>query len=73
MMGRMHSGTVNAEKSFTFPSNRWTLIQRLHSASEPRRKRAFEELCQAYWKPLYVFARRAGDDHARRHLDGGQG
>ncbi len=62
MMGRQYSRTVSAEKSSTFPSTRWTLIQRLRSTSEPQRKRAFEELCRAYWKPLYVFARRCGHD-----------
>lgn len=61
-MGRQYARTVNDEKSSTFPSTRWTLVQRLRSASEPQRKRAFEELCQAYWRPLYVFARRCGHD-----------
>jgi len=38
------------------------MVLRLRSTSEPRRQRAFEELCRAYWKPLYVFARRCGHD-----------
>jgi len=62
MMGGEYSGTVNVEKSSAFPDTRWTMVLRLRSASEPQRKRAFEELCQAYWKPLYVFARRCGHD-----------
>jgi len=36
------------------------MVLRLRSPSEPQRQRAFEELCRAYWKPLYVFARRCG-------------
>ena len=55
-----YSGTVNAEKSSNFPNTRWTMVLRLRSTSEPKRQRAFEELCRAYWKPLYVFARRCG-------------
>ena len=51
---------MNAEKSSTFPNTRWTMVLRLRSSSEPLRQRAFEELCLAYWKPLYVFARRCG-------------
>lgn len=33
---------------------------RLRSASDSHRQRAFEELCQSYWRPLYTFARRGG-------------
>lgn len=37
------------------------MVLQLRSPSEPLRQRAFEELCLAYWKPLYVFARRCGN------------
>jgi RNA polymerase sigma-70 factor (ECF subfamily) len=53
-------GTVNDEKSSTFPNTRWSMVLRLRSLAEPQRQRAFEELCRAYWKPLYGFARRCG-------------
>ncbi len=59
-MNTEYSGAVNDEKSSAFPHTRWTLVLRLRSPSEPQRQRAFEELCRAYWKPLYVFARRCG-------------
>lgn len=49
---------MNAENTSMFPNTRWTMVLRLRSSSEPLRQRAFEELCLAYWKPLYVFARR---------------
>lgn len=55
-----YSGTVNDEKASAFPNTRWTMVLRLRSPSEPQRQRAFEELCRAYWQPLYVFARRCG-------------
>ncbi len=43
-----------------FPDTRWTMIARLRSADEEQRQRAFEELCQDYWQPLYTFARSLG-------------
>ena len=36
------------------------MVLRLRSASDVHRQRAFEELCQSYWRPLYTFARRGG-------------
>lgn len=33
---------------------------RLRSSSEVHRQCAFDELCQAYWRPLYTFARSCG-------------
>lgn len=60
MMDRVFSVTLNDEKSTVFPNTRWTMVLRLRSTSEPQRQRAFEELCRAYWKPLYIFARRCG-------------
>lgn len=43
-----------------FPDTRWTMIARLRSADEAQRQRAFEELCEDYWHPLYTFARSLG-------------
>lgn len=36
------------------------MVLQLRSNSDSHRQRAFEELCQTYWKPLYTFARRGG-------------
>ena len=58
---------MSAEKASNFPNTRWTMVLRLRSTSEPQRQRAFEELCRAYWKPLYVFARRCG--HAQHDAE----
>ena len=48
------------EASSRFPKTRWTQVLELGSASAPIRQRAFEQLCQIYWKPLYSYARRRG-------------
>jgi RNA polymerase sigma-70 factor (ECF subfamily) len=42
-----------------FPRTRWTLIASSREGPDGRR-RALEELCSAYWKPLYAYARRKG-------------
>lgn len=42
-----------------FPATRWTLIVRARRAGAEG-KAAIEELCRAYWFPLYVFLRRRG-------------
>lgn len=54
------SEIVNSERPTQFPNTRWTMVLRLRSASDVHRQRAFEELCQSYWRPLYTFARRGG-------------
>ncbi|MBI2927869.1 MAG: sigma-70 family RNA polymerase sigma factor [Verrucomicrobia bacterium] len=43
-----------------FPDTRWSVVLRARSAHEPEAARALEELCRAYWYPLYAFARRCG-------------
>jgi RNA polymerase sigma-70 factor (ECF subfamily) len=44
-----------------FPSTRWTLILQMRGATDPAvAQRALAQLCQGYWYPLYVFARREG-------------
>lgn len=45
-----------------FPETRWSLVLRAQDGSTAGEtaRRALEELCGAYWYPLYAFARRAG-------------
>ncbi len=44
-----------------FPVTRWTQVGRLrHEPDSAEGRRALEELCAAYWYPLYAFARRKG-------------
>jgi len=45
-----------------FPTTRWTLIDRVRDGDPSSKEAALEELCQAYWLPLYAFARRSGLD-----------
>jgi len=52
--------TVVHDKPSQFPNTRWTLVLEFRSGSEQHRERAFEELCQVYWKPLYTYARGHG-------------
>jgi RNA polymerase sigma factor (sigma-70 family) len=41
----------------------WTLIVRAEATDPDVRRAAMAELCQAYWYPLYAFARRRGSSH----------
>lgn len=43
----------------SFPTTHWTLIR---SAAGTERREALEELCRAYWPPLYAFLRGQGND-----------
>lgn len=51
---------MSEEASSQFPKTRWSLAVQLGSTSTPLRQLAFEQLCHAYWKPLYTYARRRG-------------
>lgn len=46
-------------QSSSFPSTRWTLIQRVRLGTPQEKAAALEELCSAYWFPLYAYARRS--------------
>lgn len=48
-----------------FPVTRWTQVSRLrHDPESAEGRRALSDLCQAYWYPLYAFARRKGQAQA---------
>ncbi|MFN0245143.1 MAG: RNA polymerase sigma factor [Planctomycetota bacterium] len=50
-----------------FAATRWSLVARAASPNSPGAREALEELCRAYWWPLYVYLRRrgqTGDDAA---------
>jgi RNA polymerase sigma factor (sigma-70 family) len=40
-----------------FPVTRWSIIERARSVDEAERQRAFDALCQAYWRPVYKYVR----------------
>ena len=46
-----------------FETTNWSLIVRANAATTEVRRIALAELCEAYWYPLYAFARRRGNDH----------
>ncbi|WP_367874250.1 RNA polymerase sigma factor [Luteolibacter sp. Populi] len=52
---------MTSTHSSPFPATQWTLLVAGCRAQDPEeRRRSLEELCRAYWYPLYVFARRQG-------------
>ena len=48
----------NEETSFA--TTRWNVVLEAADAAAPDGVAAFNELCLAYWKPLYVYLRRSG-------------
>ena len=47
----------------SFTTTNWSLILRVNASTSGVRRAALAELCQAYWYPLYLFARRRGSNH----------
>ena len=45
----------------SFPTTHWSLVLRAGDAAAPANSEALEELCRAYWTPLYAFLRRRGE------------
>ena len=45
-----------------FAATRWTVVLAAGQAASPQAGRALEELCRAYWYPLYAYVRRRGYD-----------
>lgn len=46
----------------SFRSTLWTVVLKAKDLTSPDRKGALESLIKAYWKPLYLFIRRKGND-----------
>jgi len=44
----------------SFQATRWTQVVNARDPTSPQGARALEELCRAYWYPLYAFVRRKG-------------
>ncbi len=55
-----------------FPETRWSLVIRAAGLDAEDARAALDDLCRAYWEPLYRFARRAGadPDSARDEVQG---
>ena len=45
-----------------FRSTLWTVVLRAKDLSSPDRREALEKLIESYWKPVYFFIRRKGND-----------
>lgn len=45
-----------------FGVTRWSLVARARGVESVERDRALNQLCEAYWYPLYAFVRRKGHD-----------
>jgi len=54
-------GTV-AEKAGVFPRTHWTVVLAARAGQDTQALTALEDLCRAYWYPLYAFIRRQGHD-----------
>ena len=57
-MKRDHLTPVKGAASFH--TTRWTIVMRAAQSQAQGGEAALEELCQLYWYPLYIFARRRG-------------
>jgi RNA polymerase sigma factor (sigma-70 family) len=52
-----------------FRTTHWSVVLHAGDASSARRSEALEQLCRAYWRPLYAFVRRRGhDEHTAKDL-----
>jgi len=54
---------VSPDRSATasFPVTRWSLIVKAGTPASSQARAALDELCSAYWYPLYAFIRRRGN------------
>src|SRR2546423_1372915 len=43
-----------------FPHTRWSVVLAAQDQASPQSAAAMEEVCRAYWQPLFVYARRCG-------------
>ena len=60
--GLGNDGGVNPEENFDihFLTTHWSRVLTAGRATDPGQADALEELCRAYWPPLYGFLRRGG-------------
>ena len=48
----------------SFPTTHWSALAKATLHGESQARAALEELCSAYWKPIYLFIRSRGLGHA---------
>lgn len=51
---------LDQSRAEAFPRTRWSLVVSCREVRSEIRRGAIEELCRAYWKPLYGYARMKG-------------
>jgi RNA polymerase sigma factor (sigma-70 family) len=54
------SNMAGESQAGVFVSTHWSVVLAVRQADSPAAAAALEQLCRAYWYPLYVFARRQG-------------
>jgi RNA polymerase sigma-70 factor (ECF subfamily) len=57
-----HRKQSSGSSGKAFSTTRWSLIVAAADSRHPDYRRALEELCGAYWYPVYAFVRRSGRD-----------
>lgn len=58
-MGLVPDGTDDSHVGF--PNTLWSVVLAAGDARSPCTEAALEQLCRAYWRPLYAFLRRQGN------------
>ena len=58
------AGSQQVPPNARFLTTHWSQIRLAGAASSPQARQALEELCGAYWYPLYAFLRRGGHQEA---------
>lgn len=60
MMGRETTGAPGAVGQPLFATTHWSVVLATADQDSPQAGEALEQLCRAYWYPLYVYVRRRG-------------
>ena len=60
MIPSENHGAAVPGRSATFATTHWTVVLAAGQGSETRLAQALEQLCRAYWYPLYAYVRRRG-------------
>ncbi len=67
-----HERPSPAKRSPVFATTRWTLVLAAGNDASAQGREALDQLCRAYWFPLYAYIRRWGHDaHAAEDLTQG--
>ena len=56
----MSSSTSASKTRRFFPHTRWSVVLAARQEPSPESAAALEEICRAYWYPLYAYLRRSG-------------